>query len=299
MVETIFQVECTTQFGQEVRIVGSTEAFGRWDSARAFRLETTATTYPQWRSKPFILPESEDIEYKFIIVADTGSVVWEKCHNRQVPQVQPGSCDAMLIKDYFGRTEHDRVVLQKPCPVKRTQSPTKRNPAAVQRSSQSQPTQHSTVGPSPKSCRKERSKSTSRKHHGTPHKSSSGLRRFSSVNCCEAEPCSPSRITKSRSTDKLNASSCDKTNGTSERSVLIWPQVAGTSCVELLGSFTDPPWEKRIPMSLCTESGVWWVSLQEKLPGLKSGTYEFKFLVNGSLWRVDPALPSRVNAQGF
>lgn len=69
--------------------------------------------------------------------------------------------------------------------------------------------------------------------------------------------------------------------------------------MELLGSFTDPPWEKRIPMSLCTESGVWWVSLQEKLPGLKSGTYEFKFLVNGSLWRVDPALPSRVNAQGF
>merc|ERR1719421_984626 len=76
--ETIFQVECATQFGEEVCVVGSAECLGRWDPSRAIRMQTNAEIFPLWMSKPIfgLNKEVANVDYKFIIAKQCGNYVW-------------------------------------------------------------------------------------------------------------------------------------------------------------------------------------------------------------------------------
>jgi len=79
------------------------------------------------------------------------------------------------------------------------------------------------------------------------------------------------------------------------RTLLVWPHgvfASGASVsVEVHGSFTHPPWERPLTLHLCPETGVSWLALEESLPNLQPGTYEFKFVLDGETWTTNPALP--------
>jgi hypothetical protein len=93
----------------------------------------------------------------------------------------------------------------------------------------------------------------------------------------------------------------DDDTGSSEkpklRTLLIWPQkpvlprgMAGF--MEVFGSFTQPPWSVPLALHICPDTGVSWLSLEEALPRLHSGQYDFKFLLDGKTWMINPALPT-------
>jgi hypothetical protein len=102
--ETIFQVQCNTKLGEHVYLAGSVASLGQWDSSKAVQLQTTAGTYPQWRSKAITLHSQDIIEYKYILVNELGSIQWEACPNRQVPKIS-GAPGSVLLKDRFHRRD--------------------------------------------------------------------------------------------------------------------------------------------------------------------------------------------------
>uniref|UniRef100_A0A0G4I6Q1 PPM-type phosphatase domain-containing protein n=1 Tax=Chromera velia CCMP2878 TaxID=1169474 RepID=A0A0G4I6Q1_9ALVE len=62
--------------------------------------------------------------------------------------------------------------------------------------------------------------------------------------------------------------------------------------VELAGSFTGRPWEERLSLWRCPASGIFWVSLLEAVPELKTGVHFYKFVVDGE-WRCDDSMPQQ------
>ncbi|CAK0852961.1 unnamed protein product [Prorocentrum cordatum] len=86
--------------------------------------------------------------------------------------------------------------------------------------------------------------------------------------------------------------------GRDRQQLLVWPPGVFAGHVDVLGSFTQPPWGRPLALHLCPETGVWWLAVEEALPGLQPGTYEFKFRRNGQDWAVNPALPVRRTSEG-
>jgi len=67
-IEITFSVECKTEMGETVAIVGSIAELGSWRAEDAKKLETGPETFPVWKSEPF--SASSDFEYKFVILKE-------------------------------------------------------------------------------------------------------------------------------------------------------------------------------------------------------------------------------------
>jgi alpha-amylase len=74
-----FTAVVTTWYGQNVFLVGSIPALGKWDPTRAVPL--SAANYPTW-SVTVTLPANTYFEYKFIKKDPDGTVTWESGANR-------------------------------------------------------------------------------------------------------------------------------------------------------------------------------------------------------------------------
>ncbi|KAJ9270738.1 CAZyme family GH15 and CBM20 [Paecilomyces variotii] len=88
-VAVIFDVLATTNYGENVYVVGSVSALGSWDtdSAVALSADEYTSSNPLWYGT-VTLPAGESIEYKYIKKETDGSIVWESDPNRDydVPQ---------------------------------------------------------------------------------------------------------------------------------------------------------------------------------------------------------------------
>jgi alpha-amylase len=78
-IQTTFDVQATTTWGQNVFVVGSLPALGSWDPARAVPLSSAA--YPAWRGT-VALPPSTGYQYKYVKKTADGTVTWESDPNR-------------------------------------------------------------------------------------------------------------------------------------------------------------------------------------------------------------------------
>lgn len=84
-----FSVDCHTQFGEVVLLVGNTPTLGEWDPTKAVVLGTNPEAYPTW-SATVTLPAGTALEFKYVIKKQDGSFVWES------PQVQWNRCDLIF-----------------------------------------------------------------------------------------------------------------------------------------------------------------------------------------------------------
>ena len=74
-----FGVNATTQYGQNVFVVGDVTALGGWDPARAVAL--SSASYPVWRAE-VTLPAGTRFAYKYVRKDASGAVTWESGANR-------------------------------------------------------------------------------------------------------------------------------------------------------------------------------------------------------------------------
>jgi len=85
-VEVTFEVVVETAFGSEVRVVGGADILGAWMPEAGITLQTFPNTYPLWSLRACIpvIPGTEVVEYKFVVVLPGGSTLWEDGPNRSV-----------------------------------------------------------------------------------------------------------------------------------------------------------------------------------------------------------------------
>lgn len=74
-----FGVQASTQWGQNLFVVGDRAELGSWDPARAVAL--SSATYPVWRSA-VTLPAGATVAYKYVRKDAAGNVTWESGANR-------------------------------------------------------------------------------------------------------------------------------------------------------------------------------------------------------------------------
>mmetsp|Transcript_107667 Transcript_107667/g.309935 ORF Transcript_107667/g.309935 Transcript_107667/m.309935 type:complete len:323 (-) Transcript_107667:33-1001(-) len=71
----IFKVDCETEPGEIVAVIGGPKELGSWDPAGAAPM--TVATYPAWKSEPLKVG-GEDIEYKFVVLGEDKAIKrWE------------------------------------------------------------------------------------------------------------------------------------------------------------------------------------------------------------------------------
>jgi glucoamylase len=87
-IQTTFDVNATTYWGQNVYVVGSIPALGSWNTNNAIPL--SAATYPVW-SAAVSLPASTYFEYKYIKKNPDGSITWESDPNNNYTTPASGS----------------------------------------------------------------------------------------------------------------------------------------------------------------------------------------------------------------
>jgi 1,4-alpha-glucan branching enzyme len=78
----------STQWGQNIYVVGDTVELGNWDPANAIKLEPT--NYPTWTGTFDGFTASSDIEWK-CIKRDVGNVIWQNGSNNSVTTPSFGS----------------------------------------------------------------------------------------------------------------------------------------------------------------------------------------------------------------
>jgi len=63
-----FEVECRTQLGEHVIVVGNAESIGSWEPSRSkVALKTGPQTYPTWHGGMEVAPDNS-LEFKFVIL---------------------------------------------------------------------------------------------------------------------------------------------------------------------------------------------------------------------------------------
>lgn len=83
----------TTVWGQNVYVVGNISQLGNWDPANAVQM--APSSYPTW-VVTVPLPQSQNIQFKFIKKDGSGNVIWENISNRTytVPTAASGAYTA-------------------------------------------------------------------------------------------------------------------------------------------------------------------------------------------------------------
>lgn len=82
-----FKVNATTNYGENVYLVGSVSELGNWSTEFAigpfYNNTETIATYPTWFFDVSV-PANSTIEYKFIKIDGTGNIVWEGGMNHTI-----------------------------------------------------------------------------------------------------------------------------------------------------------------------------------------------------------------------
>ena len=63
--------------------------------------------------------------------------------------------------------------------------------------------------------------------------------------------------------------------------------------MQVIGSFTSPPWEKKVELDFCPLRGIF----VKYMSNLTEGTYLIKFIVDGE-FKCDPNLPVTTDSSG-
>jgi alpha-amylase len=87
-VAVTFDVNATTNFGQNVFVVGSIPALGNWNTGSAIAL--SSATYPVW-SGTVTIPANTTFQYKYIKKNPDGSITWESDPNQSYTTGASGS----------------------------------------------------------------------------------------------------------------------------------------------------------------------------------------------------------------
>ena len=83
-----FAVNATTQWGQDIYVVGDHASLGSWSPANAVKLDPA--TYPVWR-RTVTFPAGTALQYKYLRKDAAGNVTWESGANRTVMVPQSGT----------------------------------------------------------------------------------------------------------------------------------------------------------------------------------------------------------------
>ncbi|KAL5334967.1 Six-hairpin glycosidase-like protein [Aspergillus crustosus] len=112
-VSVTLEVTASTVWGEEIRVVGSTDAFGNWDLAKGVVLHSDRYTpsRPIWFAT-VRLPPGEIVEYKYIRMS-SGSAVWEGVH---LGHVRHGSYIVVVNLSEAARTSSPSSPSPKPRP---------------------------------------------------------------------------------------------------------------------------------------------------------------------------------------
>jgi len=81
-IEIEFITKQSTEFGSEVRVVGSSTELGLWNPGHGIPLTTATESYPYWRRTVWVPFSHTGWEYKFVVVKFDNSVEWEHGANR-------------------------------------------------------------------------------------------------------------------------------------------------------------------------------------------------------------------------
>mmetsp|Transcript_20451 Transcript_20451/g.70818 ORF Transcript_20451/g.70818 Transcript_20451/m.70818 type:complete len:583 (+) Transcript_20451:115-1863(+) len=104
-----------TAFGEQVRLVGEGEALGNWRPELGLALSASPTSYPAWTlaSRTAALGDgSKVLQFKFVIVADSGVARWETGPNRTL--FLPTSGRAVLATAFGEQPDADAQALKPP-----------------------------------------------------------------------------------------------------------------------------------------------------------------------------------------
>lgn len=85
----LFTAKLETQWGDTVRVVGSTSELGSWNPRHGISLTTNCDLYPYWKKTVWIPPSSSGWEYKFVVVKSNDSVEWEHGNNHVLAPPTP------------------------------------------------------------------------------------------------------------------------------------------------------------------------------------------------------------------
>ncbi|KAK0651308.1 glycoside hydrolase family 15 protein [Cercophora newfieldiana] len=93
-----FNERASTQWGQNIKLVGNHPALGNWNPSNGILLSAAGYTSsdPLW-SISVLLPAGQSIEYKYVNVQSDGSVRWESDPNRQF--TVPSTCNEVVRGD--------------------------------------------------------------------------------------------------------------------------------------------------------------------------------------------------------
>ncbi|EME83175.1 glycoside hydrolase family 13 carbohydrate-binding module family 20 protein [Pseudocercospora fijiensis CIRAD86] len=89
-----FYQNTTTSWGEILKIIGSIDELGKWNTSNAIRMSSAmyTTSNPIWNAT-VLIPSDTSFEYKFIKVGSSGGVTWESGSNRKY--TVPPSCISM------------------------------------------------------------------------------------------------------------------------------------------------------------------------------------------------------------
>ncbi|PPR02056.1 hypothetical protein CVT24_011155 [Panaeolus cyanescens] len=87
-VSVMFEENATTNYGENIFVIGSISQLGSWNAGSAVAL--SSASYPVWKVT-LSLPASTTFEFKFIKKTSSGSVIWESDPNRQATLNSSGS----------------------------------------------------------------------------------------------------------------------------------------------------------------------------------------------------------------
>jgi alpha-amylase len=88
-----FEVESTTEYGENMYVVGSIPSLGDWVADNAIAL--SPDTYPIWTAA-ITIPAGQEVDYKFIKLHTDGSFAWEADPNRAF--TAPTDCSADSVQ---------------------------------------------------------------------------------------------------------------------------------------------------------------------------------------------------------
>ncbi|CEL98035.1 unnamed protein product [Vitrella brassicaformis CCMP3155] len=83
--KVFFRAVFNTDFGERVRVVGDSPLLGSWDPKKGHELKTSEELFPSWFSlEPILLPIKEKVQYKYVIVDETGKLInWEEIEDNR------------------------------------------------------------------------------------------------------------------------------------------------------------------------------------------------------------------------
>mmetsp|Transcript_19360 Transcript_19360/g.46606 ORF Transcript_19360/g.46606 Transcript_19360/m.46606 type:complete len:769 (+) Transcript_19360:64-2370(+) len=267
----LFEVRCDTDFGEEVRVVGSHDRLGNWISLKGCRCQTDNGSFPVWRS-PALLLSGDRVEYKYVRVRTDGSekiVTWDSGPNRVVnveEALRGAPVDGLLFLDTWGMPQFHRMV-----------------PTRVLRYDDHSETVH-------RAGKLFRSNSVSEMEtkwrttggyggRAEPHQSDG---RCSAMHHITRNGGGVPKGTWPRLPERQILNS---TRGKSHTQCIVTIHAAQAQSVDLTGTFTGgSAWKQRWPLFKCPESGVFWIAMQEVLGHVARGTYYFKFVALNKDW---------------